>query len=147
MPIRYCPPLQPQKRLAMLTLKKISSQLEINSTALQERYYKGSSPKTHDFIAMSSDAEAGLLIYEDWGTPEGFIYEIFVVSDFRKRGIGNWILSQAEIIAAELGKTKIRLDARTLDPDHMSNNDLATWYQSKGYVWINSKVGMLEKAL
>lgn len=131
----------------MFKLKKISTHLEIINVALQERYCKGSSPKTHDFIALSDDAEAGLLIYEDWGTPEGFIFEIFVVSDFRKRGIGNWILSQAEVIAAELGNTKIRLDARTLDPDHMSHNDLAAWYQSKGYVSINSEIGTMEKVL
>ncbi|RQO62215.1 GNAT family N-acetyltransferase [Pseudomonas sp. KBW05] len=131
----------------MLKLKRISAKQEIRSAVLQERYYKGSSPKTHDYIALSNDAEAGLLIYEDWGTPVGFIFEIFVVSDFRKRGIGNWILSQAEVVAAELGNTRIRLDARTLDPEQMSHNDLATWYQSKGYVWNNSKVGTLEKAL
>lgn len=136
-----------KKWSSMLKLKKISTYLEINSVALRERYRKGSSPKTHDFIALSDDAEAGLLIYEDWGNPEGFIYEIFVLSGFRKRGVGNWILSQSEIIAAELGNTKIRLDARTLDPGHMSHNDLATWYQSKGYVWLNSRVGTMEKAL
>ena len=131
----------------MLKLKTISAPQEINSAALQERYNKGSSPKTHDFIAMSDDAEAGLLIYEDWGHLEGFIYEIFVLSNFRKRGIGNWILSRAEDIAAGFGHTKIRLDARTLDQHQMSHNDLATWYQSKGYFWLNSEIGRLEKAL
>lgn len=131
----------------MLKLKKISTHLEINSVALQERYCKGSSPKTHDFIALSGDAEAGLLIYEDWGNPEGWIFEIFVLSDFRRRGVGNWILSQAEEIAGGLSNTKIRLDARTLDPAQMSHNELAAWYQSKGYVWINSEIGTLEKVL
>lgn len=131
----------------MFKLKKISTHQEINSVALQERYCKGSSPKTHDFIALLGDAEAGLLIYEDWGNPEGLIYEIFVLSDSRKRGVGNWILSQAEDIAAELGHTKIRLDARTLDRDHMSHNDLTAWYQRKGYVWFNSEICRLEKAL
>lgn len=131
----------------MLKLKKISSRQEINSAALQERYYQGSSPRTHDFIALSGDAEAGILIYEDWGGSEGWIHEIFVLNDYRKRGVGNWFLSQAEDIAAGLGNTKIRLDARTLDPDQMSHNELAAWYQSKGYVWINSEIGTLEKVL
>lgn len=131
----------------MLKLKTISAQQEINSAALQERYYKGSSPKTHDFIALTGDAEVGLLIYEDWGNLEGLIYEIFVLSNFRKRGVGSWILSQAEDIAAGFGHTKIRLDARTLDRHQMSHNDLATWYQSKGYFWLDSEIGRLEKAL
>lgn len=131
----------------MFKLKKISSQQEISNTVLQERYYKGSSPKTHDFIALAADVEVGLLIYEDWGNPEGFIHEIFVLGDFRKRGIGNRILSQAEVIAAKLGHTKIRLDARTLDRNEMSHKDLAAWYQSKGYAGFNSDTGKLEKAL
>ncbi|MCI8210779.1 hypothetical protein AUC61_14670 [Pseudomonas sp. S25] len=131
----------------MLQLRKISSQREINSILLQERYYKGSSPKTHDFIAMSGDFEAGILIYEDCADTEGLIYEIFVLSEFRKRGVGNWILSRAEDIAVEFCHTKIRLDARTLDRDEMSHQDLATWYQSKGYVWFNAETGRLEKAV
>ncbi|MBP5958546.1 GNAT family N-acetyltransferase [Pseudomonas anatoliensis] len=131
----------------MFELKEISIQQEIYSAALQERYHKGSSPKTHDFIALSGDAEAGLLIYEDWGHPEGFIHEIFVLSNFRKRGIGNWLLSQAEGIAAELGNTKIRLDARSLDWSERTHEELACWYESKGYVRVNTDVGTLEKIL
>lgn len=131
----------------MINFKKISTEQEIENPVLRERYRRGSSPKTLDFIVLSGASEAGILIYEDWGTPEGFIYEILVLRDFRKRGIANLTLSQAELIATELGHTAIRLDARTLDPEELSHDDLAAWYGRRGYVWLNSEAGRLEKVL
>ncbi|GFM73725.1 hypothetical protein PSCICL_47170 [Pseudomonas cichorii] len=131
----------------MLKLKKINTQQEINNAVLQERYHKSSSPRTRDFIALSGDTEAGLLVYEDWGKPEGFIFEIFVLSDFRNRGVGSWILSQADNIAAKLGHIKIRLDARSLDWDERTHEELACWYERNGYIRVNTNVGTLEKKL
>jgi GNAT superfamily N-acetyltransferase len=131
----------------MLKLKKISDEQEIDSSVLRERFVDGSRGRTHDFIVLSGDCEAGILIYENWGEYGGFIYEIFVLKDYRQRGVANWILSQAENIAAELGHSAITLDARTLDRDELSHNDLAAWYSRRGYVWLNSETGRLEKTL
>lgn len=79
--------------------------------------------------------------------PEGIVYELFVLRNYRKRGIANWALSQAESIAVNLGRTKISLDARTLDRDELRQNDLAAWYIRRGYVWLNPETGRLEKTL
>lgn len=131
----------------MLKLERISDEQEIDSPVLRKRFVGGSRDGTHDFIVLSGDYEAGILIYENLGEHGGFIYEIFVLKDYRQRGVANWILSQAENIAAELGHTTIRLDARTLDRDEISHNDLAAWYIRRGYVWFNSEAGRLEKTL
>ena len=131
----------------MPKLKRISGEQEIDSPVLRERYCKGSSCKTHDFIVLSSDCEAGLLIYEDWGKPEGFIFEIFLLNDYRKRGIGSWALSQAENLASELGRVKVRLDARSLDPEKQSHEELAEWYLRKGYSRLADQPWTLEKTL
>lgn len=132
---------------SMAKIVEINSSHEIKNEVLHERYLKGKSPKTRDFIVSLDGTEAGLLIYEDWGKPEGFIFEIFVLKMFRKHGIGSWILSEAERIAADLSHAKIRLDARSLDLDEQSHEELATWYQRKGYIRVNIEIGTLEKTL
>ncbi|VVM99739.1 GNAT family N-acetyltransferase [Pseudomonas fluorescens] len=131
----------------MLRMVEISTPIELKSETLRERLVKGQSPKTRQFIAVLDDTEVGLLIYEDWGRPEGFIYEIFVLRDTRKCGVGTWILSNAELIAEQLGHTSVRLTARSLFQDELSDCDLIAWYESKGYIQSTAERGLLEKSL
>lgn len=131
----------------MLKLVEIRELIELKNETLCERLQKGQSSKTHQFIAVLEDVEVGLLIYENWGHPEGFIYEIFVLRANRKCGVGTWILSQAELFAAQLGHTSVRLTARSLFQDELSDDDLIAWYESKGYIRSTAERGVLEKCL
>lgn len=118
----------------MLKAIEIRDPDEVKSEVLRERILKGASPNTREFIILLDDEEAGLLIYEDWGRPQSFIYEIFVLRDARKHGIGTWILSQAELVAIGLGRTSISLTARSLCQDQLSDEELVSWYEKQGYV-------------
>ncbi|WP_095079327.1 N-acetyltransferase [Pseudomonas sp. Irchel s3h17] len=131
----------------MLKLVEIGAFIELKNEILCERLLQGQNSKTRQFTAVLEDVEIGLLIYEDWGRPEGFIYEIFVLRDTRKCGVGTWILSQAELFAAQLGHTSVRLTARSLFQDELSDEDLIAWYESKGYVRSTAERGVLEKCL
>ncbi|WDH51189.1 GNAT family N-acetyltransferase [Pseudomonas chlororaphis] len=131
----------------MLKLIEIRALVKLKNETLCKRLQKGQSSKTRQFIAVLEDVEVGLLIYENWGRPEGFIYEIFVLQANRKSGIGTWILSQAELFAAQLGHTSVKLTARSLFQDELSDENLTEWYESKGYVRSTVERGVLEKVI
>lgn len=131
----------------MLEIAEIDHPFDVKNELLRGRVMQGRSSRTREFIALREGVEVGLLIYEDWGRPEGFIYEIFVLRDFRKSGIGSWLLSQAEQIAAGLGRTSVRLTARSLDQVEQNDEHLITWYEGKDYVRCPTEKGALEKRL
>ncbi|WP_160105604.1 GNAT family N-acetyltransferase [Pseudomonas izuensis] len=131
----------------MLRAVDINSPDKVMSEVLRERIVKGKNPNTREFLILLNDEEVGLLIYEDSGHPQSFIYEIFVLRDARKGGIGTWILSQAERVATELRRTSICLTARSLYQDELSDEDLVSWYEKQGYIRNSVERNRLEKAL
>ncbi|WP_276610606.1 MULTISPECIES: GNAT family N-acetyltransferase [Pseudomonas] len=118
----------------MLSTSEIFASEEVRDLCLRERYVRGHSTKTRTFVVLQDGVEVGLLIYEDWGLPQGFIYEIFVLREVRGAGIGAWMLGQAESIASEIGCMSVKLTARSLDREHYSDEALIHWYERKGYV-------------
>jgi len=131
----------------MLRAVEICSPDEVKSEVLRERVLKGKNPHTREFLILLDDGEVGLLIYEDWGRHQSFIYEIYVLRDARKGGIGAWILSHAELVAHGLGRTSISLTARSLYQDELSDEDLVSWYEKQGYIRNSAERNTLEKSL
>lgn len=131
----------------MLKAVEVVDVLDVKSELLRKRAIQGRNSKTRDFVVLRDSVEVALLIYEDWERPEGFIYEIFVLRDFRKSGVGAWILSYAEQIAVHLGRTSMRLVPRSLFQDELRDEDLTSWYERKGYVRSSIEKDMLEKRL
>ncbi|EPM82284.1 GNAT family N-acetyltransferase [Pseudomonas syringae] len=118
----------------LLTTFAISASEDLRDFCLRERYRLGYSPRTKTFAVLREGVEIGLLIYEDWGPPQGYIYEVFVLPEFRGKGVGAWMLAQAERIARELGCTSVKLEPRSLDRLQHTNDALISWYERKGYV-------------
>ena len=131
----------------MLKAVEMADSDELKSEVLRERVLKGKTPNTREFIIFLDDEEGGLLIYEDWGRPESYIYEIFVLHNARKHGVGTWILSQAELVALELGRTSISLTARSLCREELSDEELVSWYEKHGYVRSSVEKNTLKKHL
>ena len=131
----------------MIKIFEILNELEIKSDVLRFRLSHGSTPRTQDFVALRNKVEVGLLIFEDWGTPFSFVYEVFVLQEARNDRIGSLLLSQAEMIAAKLGRSSIRLIPKSLCEEAMSDLALTTWYKRKGYIECASETGQLEKFL
>lgn len=125
----------------------ISASEELLNPCLRERYDQGRNPRTQTFVILREGVEVGLLIYENWGPPEGFIYEIFVLSEARRCGVGAWVLAEAERLAIELGCTSIKLTARSLDRDQYTDETLIRWYEAKGYVRCDPGSSDLSKSL
>ena len=85
------------------------------------------------FLASHNGEEAGLLLYEDWSERKsGFIYEIFILSSFRKKGLGTLLLLYAEKHAIQLNCDVLRLKPYALaqEPDNIL---LRNWYEKNGY--------------
>ncbi|MGF6153822.1 GNAT family N-acetyltransferase [Pseudomonas fluorescens] len=131
----------------MLTTSEISTSEDLRDLCLRDRYVRGESPKTQTFVVLRDGAEIGLLIYENWGLPQGFIYEIFVLREARGGGVGAWVLAQAERIASELGCTSVKLTARSLDRNQYTDEALVSWYERKGYVRCDPDGSDLTKSL
>lgn len=131
----------------MLTTSEIFASEELRDLCLRERYVRGHSLKAHTFVVLWNGVEVGLLIYEDWGLPQGFIYEIFVLREARRAGIGAWLLAQAERIASELGCVSVKLTARSLDREQITDEALIAWYERRGYVRCDLDSSDLTKSL
>jgi GNAT superfamily N-acetyltransferase len=115
---------------------EIIEPINLQSQLLLERVTKGRTDKTREFAILREGSEVGLLIFEDWKQQDGFIYEIFVLRGARNSGVGSWILSYAERLAAGAGKARVCLTVRSLCQDELSDEDLSLWYERRGYVSI-----------
>lgn len=123
------------------------SQGEVSSSELRDRISTLKVPKSEEFIAHSRDgSEAGFLSIEPIEYSRLlFIQTIFVLPEFRRRGLGSSFLAFAENLAEERGFPVIWLRPRSLDVD-INDDELVEWYSRMGYKWDDTKDHM-EKAL
>lgn len=131
----------------MIELSRLPYPSNLLSNILRGRIDKGHASRSIEFLAMADSEEAGLLSYEDHSDKRlGFIYEIFVLPSFRNRGIGTYLLSQAEQYAIQLNCKVSRLKPYALD--HETNPDrLMAWYTKMGYIPITDDQEHLQKQL
>ncbi|MGY2804113.1 GNAT family N-acetyltransferase [Bradyrhizobium sp. USDA 4506] len=61
------------------------------------------------------------------------LYEIFVGSEHRRRGIGSCLLREVEGLAAGLGYEKITLSPSPLERGY-PKEQLVAWYKRYGYI-------------
>lgn len=131
----------------MLEITKINTIDEVNNAVIRERAERARNGKSQEFCARLNGTEVALLSYENWSEDSsGFIYEIYVLPDFRKRGIGGELLSHAESVARQLGHRKIRLKANAFDHT-VDIKWLISWYTRKGYLEIAERPYQMEKTL
>lgn len=124
-----------------------SSPKEILDPLLRYRAERGHAGRSLEFVAVDNGIEMGMLSYEDRSdTALAFIYEIFVLPQFRRRGITNMLLSHAEAFAVGQHCQLVRLEPRPLDetPDM---SQLETWYVRAGYLRSPDYPSLMEKSL
>ena len=117
----------------MPEILKLSSPSDLREPILRERIERGYCSRLQGFLASHNGEEAGLLLYEDWSERKsGFIYEIFILSSFRKKGLGTLLLLYAEKHAIQLNCDVLRLKPYALaqEPDNILPRN---WYEKNGY--------------
>lgn len=131
----------------MIDVHIIKDISKIKNETLRERAERAQSGRTLEFIAQSDGVESAFLSFEDWSDRSlGFIYEIYVLPEFRNRNLGASLLQKAEEVALSLGCTKLQLDVHAFDRS-INEADLYSWYSEKGYVVVNKNSGRMEKTI
>lgn len=126
---------------------KIDSINALKSPVLCERAKRAHGGRSQEFVMTANEHEAGLLSYEDWSDQAvGFIYEIFVLPEFRQQRIGAILLSYSENHALQLRCTHIRLKPYPLD-EETDPERLVAWYKKNGYFQKPDEPEIMEKAL
>ncbi len=131
----------------MRVVLKIDSIDALNNPTLRERAKRAHGGRSQEFVMAINGCEAGLLSYEDWSQQTvGFIYEIFVLPEFRQQGIGAILLSYAENYALQLRCTRIRLKPYPLDQE-TNRERLVAWYTKNSYFQKCGEQEIMEKSL
>lgn len=131
----------------MPTIIKLLFPGEIENPLLRYRAQRGHANRSHEFIAMEHGTEIGLLSYEDWSDQAlGFVYEIFVLSQFRRHGVGTLLLSHAEMYAMQQHCNILRLKPHALD-EEPNQSRLEAWYTKMGYLRDPQQAELMQKEL
>ena len=129
------------------SIKLIPTTDVVTNPSLREHIRKTSVPSSHVLLAYTTDgSEAGYLSIEfNESYSVAFIYFIFVLPRYRKRGLGSAILNAGEQYADNRGFSCIWLKPRSLSLD-TDEDRLVKWYSRHGYKWSDDGEHM-EKVL
>lgn len=131
----------------MLQISRIHLPEGLKSEVLSEHAARGHCDRSQEYVALMDGEEAGLLSYEDWSDQSvGFIYEVFVLPGYRRRGVGAHLLLYAESRALQLFCKLLRLKPFALDQEP-DETRLVAWYTKMGYSWSPVDHEVMEKCL
>lgn len=128
-------------------IEQRSSPEEVQDPLLRYRAQRGHGGRSLEFVAVDQGVEMGMLSYEDRSDAAlAFVYEIFVLTQFRKKGVATMLLSHAEAFAIRQQCQVVRLEPRPLDeaPDL---SQLESWYARAGYLRSAEYPELMEKSL
>jgi len=131
----------------VIEINQVKNLNEIQNGTLRTRAERAQSGRALEFIAKCDDLESAFLSFEDWSDKSlGFIYEIYVLPEFRNKSLGGSLLKKAEDVAIKLGCTKLQLDVHAFDRT-LDKSSLYSWYSEKGYIRASSNSERMEKTI
>jgi GNAT superfamily N-acetyltransferase len=109
---------------------------EFAAPALRSRAGKAPRMKTtHLFRAMADEVEVALVVLDNHeGADCSILYELFIASERRNRGVGTKVLAAVEAHVKASGKSCLEVWPRSLDRSSRSDVQLVRWYRRHGYV-------------
>jgi len=103
--------------------------------------------RSRQFLARCNDEEAGYLSFDHRADIDtGVVYDLFVLPQFRERGIGSQLVVFAEDLARALHCSRTRLSPRAFDAS-VDQTWLEAWYAKKGYCLATDGTQELEKRI
>ncbi len=132
-----------------IDLTAISTSESLGHTALKRRMDQAPrTPQTAHFRATLRGEEVGFVVLDlPEHSADVVLYELYVNPNTRGRGMGSEILRTVEDFAWRLQRPRVLLRPRQIDPDSMTNSELATWYAERGYVPAPSEGVLLQKVV
>ena len=102
----------------------------------------------HLFRAMADGAEVGLVVLDlHEGSRCAILYELFLCSPRRNRGIGTKVLAAVERHVMASGWACLEVWPRSLDRSNRSDAQLIGWYGRHGYAPAEAGSERLRKSL
>jgi GNAT superfamily N-acetyltransferase len=103
---------------------------------------------TQLFRAESDGIEAALVVLDvHEGADCAILYELFLCSDRRNRGVGNKVLAAVEQHVKASGRSCLEVWPRSLDRSNRTDAQLVRWYKRHGYVPTGISTERLRKTL
>ncbi|WP_164637117.1 GNAT family N-acetyltransferase [Rhodopseudomonas sp. BR0G17] len=119
-----------------------------NDAGLRSRISQtAKAPHTRIYVVMEDGLEVAFLALDQIPYVDYLVlYEIFVRTDCRGKGLGSRLLGEVESLAKALGYEKITLSPRPLEQGH-SEEELIAWYKIHGYAERPNCPTELEKSI
>jgi GNAT superfamily N-acetyltransferase len=103
---------------------------------------------THLFRATSGSEEVALVVLDIHPNARCYIlYEVFLCSPHRNRGVGTRVLAAIEDFVSTSGCSCLEVWPRSLDVRNRSDTQLVAWYRRHGYVSAQAGSERLVKTL
>ncbi|MDM3565545.1 GNAT family N-acetyltransferase [Proteus vulgaris] len=116
----------------MLEIKSIEPN-QVRNNFLKERIKGASHDTSTEYIALMNNIEVGFISLVFWPTnTTAFIYEIYVLHNYRRKGVGEKLLTFAEDKAAQSHRNPIKLEPNNFDRT-ITKEKLISWYERHGY--------------
>jgi GNAT superfamily N-acetyltransferase len=133
----------------VITLVPVRSGDDFDDVVLRSRAGKAPRLDTIHLLRANADGvETGLVLLDIHPRSESVIlYEIFLRSALRNRGVGTRVLAAVEEHALGLGRAYVEVWPRSVDRASRSDAQLVRWYRRHGYVSAQAGSGRLKKSL
>ncbi len=121
---------------ALAVISEFASESELVDERQRARIKVGGRTcNTISFVATTNEIEQGFLSI-DAHPPDSFeLYEIYVLSEHRRQGVGGQLLAHAKSLAKAMRYDEVVLRVVPIDPPGKgpSKNQLRSWYESHGF--------------
>lgn len=132
-----------------IRLVPVRTEDEFDAPALRSRAAKAPHMSTTQLFRAESDGvEAALVVLDvHEGADCAILYELFLCSDRRNRGVGNKVLAAVEQHVKTSGRSCLEVWPRSLDRSNRTDAQLVRWYKRHGYVSTGVGSERLRKTL
>ena len=131
----------------MTTITELSNPAHLIDASLRERAQQAKVARSRQFVAREDGIESAYLSFENRSDINtGVIYELFVLPQYRNRGLGSALVCFAERITRSIGCGRVRLSPRAFDAS-VDQNWLESWYAKQGYALASDGTTEFEKSL
>ena len=119
----------------------------LHEQLLRARATQSKVSRSRQFIARFDGLEAGYMSFDDRSDIEvGILYDLIILPNFRRKGIGLALVHKAETLSRSLGYKRMRTCPRAFD-ESVNQNWLEMWYKNQGYRPAEDGTQEYEKSL
>lgn len=131
----------------MIEITEFTQPTDLGNDLIRGRAIRAKVKQSRQFLARVHGREAGYLSYDDRSDIEtGVLYEVFVLPEFMRQGVGSRLVAFAERLAVSLKCSRMRLSPTPFDQS-VTQVQLTSWYTKKGYERARDGSREFEKGL